>query len=174
MAVMKIKQNGAFVPVGVGAEGKVGRGILEIKRTSGTGAAGTTDTYTIYYTDGTTSTFNVWNGINGEGGSGDGGENGATFTPYVDANGNLSWTNDKGLPNPNTVNIKGEKGEQGIQGEKGDKGDKGDAGTNGTNGKDGADGKTPIKGTDYFTASDKQELVNAVLSALPTWTGGSY
>lgn len=32
---------------------------------------------------------------------------GATFTPSVDADGNLSWTNDKGRDNPTTVNIKG-------------------------------------------------------------------
>ena len=32
---------------------------------------------------------------------------GATFTPSVDADGNLSWTNDKGRNNPATVNIKG-------------------------------------------------------------------
>lgn len=32
---------------------------------------------------------------------------GATFTPSVDADGNLSWTNDKGRTNPATVNIKG-------------------------------------------------------------------
>ena len=32
---------------------------------------------------------------------------GATFTPYVDESGNLSWTNDKGRDNPATVNIKG-------------------------------------------------------------------
>ena len=32
---------------------------------------------------------------------------GATFTPSVDADGNLSWTNDKGHDNPATVNIKG-------------------------------------------------------------------
>ena len=32
---------------------------------------------------------------------------GATFTPSVDSDGNLSWTNDGGLPNPPTVNIKG-------------------------------------------------------------------
>lgn len=43
-----------------------------------------------------------------------------------------------------------------IKGAKGDKGD------------------TPKKGTDYYTASDKQEMVTAVLEALPTWTGGSY
>lgn len=32
---------------------------------------------------------------------------GATFTPSVDADGNLSWTNDKGRTNPATVNVKG-------------------------------------------------------------------
>ena len=59
------------------------------------------------------------------------GEDGATFTPSVDSEGNLSWSNNKGLTNPTTVNIKGvqgergEKGEQGIQGDKGDKGDTG-------------------------------------------------
>ena len=38
----------------------------------------------------------------------------------------------------------------------------------------GETGYTPQKGTDYYTASDKQEMVTAVLEALPTWTGGSY
>ncbi len=50
----------------------------------------------------------------------------------------------------------------GLKGEKGDPGAKG------------ADGKTPVKGTDYWTAVDKQEIIDSVLSALPTWTGGSY
>ncbi len=39
------------------------------------------------------------------------GSNGATFTPAVDAEGNLSWANDKDLDNPETVNIKGPKGD---------------------------------------------------------------
>ena len=51
---------------------------------------------------------------------------------------------------------------------KGDKGDKGDTGA------PGADGKTPVKGTDYWTAADKAEIVADTLAALPTWTGGSY
>lgn len=37
-----------------------------------------------------------------------GSENGATFTPSVSADGVLSWTNDKGLDNPESVNIKGD------------------------------------------------------------------
>ena len=62
------------------------------------------------------------------------GTNGATFTPAVDSEGNLSWSNDKDLANPNTVNIKGATG---AKGDKGDKGEKGDTGAKG------ADGKTP-------------------------------
>lgn len=52
--------------------------------------------------------------------------------------------------------------EAGLKGEKGDPGAKG------------ADGKTPVKGTDYWTAADKTEIVADTLAALPTWTGGSY
>ena len=46
--------------------------------------------------------------------------------------------------------------------------DKGDTGAAG------ADGKTPVKGTDYWTESDKAEIVADTLAALPTWTGGNY
>lgn len=35
-------------------------------------------------------------------------------------------------------------------------------------------GDTPVKGTDYWTAADKAEIVNDTLAALPKWTGGSY
>lgn len=48
---------------------------------------------------------------------------------------------------------------------KGDKGDKGDAGANGK------DGYTPVRGKDYLTYTDKQEMVNAVISALPKYNG---
>ena len=41
-------------------------------------------------------------------------------------------------------------------------------------GKNGTNGKTPIKGTDYWTASDKQEMVEAVLAALPDGTEVTY
>lgn len=54
------------------------------------------------------------------------GNTGVTFTPHVDADGNLSWTNDGGLENPQTVNIKGPKGaDSTVPGPKGDKGDDG-------------------------------------------------
>ena len=54
-----------------------------------------------------------------KGEDGEDGENGAIFTPSVDSAGNLSWTNNKGLPNPATVNIKGPKGDSGSGGEGG-------------------------------------------------------
>jgi hypothetical protein len=38
----------------------------------------------------------------------------------------------------------------------------------------GKDGHNPIKGTDYWTASDKSQMVSDVLNSLPTWNGGSY
>lgn len=90
---------------------------------------------------------------------GSNGDGGATFIPSVSADGVISWTNDKGLPNPKPVNIKGVKG---------DKGDKGEAGENG---KDGADGYTPVKGKDYFTDADKSEMVSSVISQLPVYDG---
>lgn len=104
------------------------------------------------------------------------GKDGTTFTPYVDANGNLSWSNDGGLDNPETVNIKGPKGDtgatgatgatgpkgdtgaQGEPGAKGDTGPQGPKGDPGATGPKGADGKTPVKGTDYFTAADIAEV----------------
>jgi len=47
------------------------------------------------------------------------GEPGPYFTPRVDANGNLIWTNNGDLPNPKTVNIKGPKGNTGNNGQDG-------------------------------------------------------
>lgn len=49
-----------------------------------------------------------------DGGASGGGTNGVTFYPNVDASGNLSWRNDGGLTNPDTVNIKGPKGDDGV------------------------------------------------------------
>lgn len=41
----------------------------------------------------------------------------------------------------------------------------------GASGAAGAAGATPVKGTDYYTEADKAEMVNAVLAALPVYTG---
>ena len=97
------------------------------------------------------------------------GEDGATFTPSVDSKGNLSWSNNKGLTNPTTVNIKGgkgDKGEQGIQGEqgeKGDKGDKGEPGEKGEKGDKGNDGLTTaisVNGNTYSHSNGTITLPN--------------
>lgn len=47
------------------------------------------------------------------------GEAGVTYTPYVDLNGNLSWTNDGGRDNPPVRNITGPRGADGEKGETG-------------------------------------------------------
>lgn len=59
----------------------------------------------------------------------------------------------------------GPAGPQGPAGAPGPQGPKGETGT---------DGKTPVKGTDYWTAADKQEIVNSVIAALPDGTEVSY
>ena len=48
------------------------------------------------------------------------------------------------------------------------------AGPQGPQGPAGPAGATPVKGTDYWTAADKAEIVQATLAALPQWTGGEY
>lgn len=100
---------------------------------------------------------------NGDLGGGSG-NNGATFTPNVSENGDLSWTNDKGLENPETVNIKGpkgDKGETGSQGAKGDKGEKGDVGPQGPQGVQGLQGVAGTNGKDgkNFSISKTYESI---------------
>lgn len=66
----------------------------------------------------------IYDGVSGEwinngtiqGAKGDTGAAGTTFTPHVDGNGNLSWTNDGGLDNPATQNIRGAAGAKGETG----------------------------------------------------------
>ncbi len=74
-----------------------------------------------------------------KGDTGDRGPQGYTFTPKVDASGNLSWTNNGGLNNPSTVNIKGPQGATGAQGPMGPKGPQGDNGYDGSPGRNGID-----------------------------------
>lgn len=67
-----------------------------------------------------------------------------TFIPYVSEDGIISWTNDKGLDNPEPISLKGEAG------------------------------YTPIRGSDYWTETDKNEIISEVLSALPSAEGGAF
>ena len=61
----------------------------------------------------------------------------------------------------------GSQGSQGLQGQKGDKGEQGIQGQQGIQGEKGADGYTPVKGKDYFTIEDVQNIVNQVIATLP-------
>ena len=53
----------------------------------------------------------------------------------------------------------GEVGPQGVQGEKGDQGEVGPQGPEGPKGEKGEDGYTPVKGVDYFTEEELNELL---------------
>lgn len=87
-------------------------GIVSIEQTA---SVGLVDTYTITLADGATATFTVTNGADGvDGTDGTNGANGVTFTPSVSGAGVISWTNDGGLPNPASVNIKGDTGATGA------------------------------------------------------------
>ena len=68
----------------------------------------------------------------------------------------------------------GEVGPQGIQGIQGPQGEKGDTGATGAQGPAGADGYTPVRGTDYWTAADQEQIVSDVLAALPNAQGVSF
>ena len=57
--------------------------------------------------------------------------------------------------------VQGERGEQGQKGEKGDPGEAGPQGQQGPAGPAGADGRTPVKGEDYFTPEDVEEIAQA-------------
>ena len=79
--------------------------------------------------------------------------------------------------------LKGDKGDPGITPHIGENGNwylgdtdtgKPSRGEKGAKGDKGANGKAPVKGTDYWTAADKQEIVNDVIAALPDGTEVSY
>ena len=80
---------------------------------------------------------------------------GATFTPSVSAEGVLSWTNDKGLANPDSVNVKGPQGPQGTKGDTGDTGPTGPAGPAGETGETGPQGPAGVSPTVEISKSGK-------------------
>ena len=106
-----------------------------------------------------------------KGADGADGENGATFTPSVSEDGVLSWTNDKSLSNPASVNIKGPKGDTGPAGANGQDGARGPEGPQGPAGADGAAGPagTPAGfGTPTATASSLDPGVSPTVSVTAT------
>ena len=99
----------------------------------------------------------------GTSGGGTSGEDGGYYIPSVDTAGNLSWTASKGgMESIPSANIKGPKGDTGEKGEQGPQGLKGDTG---------AAGYTPVKGTDYWTAAERQAMINDVLNQVPSGGG---
>ena len=132
------------------------------------------------------------NGADGKPGAAgaDGAKGADGVTPHIGDNGNwyLGKT-DTGKPSRGATGAKGDAGATGpagpagpqghagapgkdgapgAPGAQGEKGEKGDPGT------PGAAGHTPVKGTDYWTAADKQEIVSDVLAALPDGTEVAY
>ena len=96
-----------------------------------------------------------------QGEPGEAGKNGATFTPAVSPSGDLSWSNDGGLANPGTVNIRGPQGAPGA------KGDPGQPGAPGAPGEDGAPGATGPAGN-----PGKDATINGVNALTISATGG--
>ena len=76
----------------------------------------------------------------------DAGEDGATFTPHISSSGVLTWTNDKGLPNPDPISVIGPQGPTGATGATGPRGPKGDTGATGATGLTGPQGPTGATG----------------------------
>ena len=73
---------------------------------------------------------------------------------------------DQGDPGP-----QGPAGADGAPGQQGPQGPQGETGLQGPQGPAGADGYTPERGVDYWTDTDKQQMVQDVINALPVYNG---
>ena len=91
----------------------------------------------------------LWNAVVGE--YEDTGRFSGGAAPYIGANGN--W-----YVGPEDTGVKA----QGPQGDPGAAGPKGDTGAPGPQGPAGANGYTPVRGVDYWTEEDKQEILDEV------------
>ena len=132
-----------------------GVGIASVEQTTTSTDDGGTNVVTVTLDDGTATQFSIKNGSTGA--------TGAT-----------------GAQGPQGE--KGEQGPQGPQGEKGEQGPQGEKGADGTmsfealteeqkNSLRGEDGYTPVRGTDYWTESDKDEIKAYVDEAI---LGGTW
>ena len=94
---------------------------------------------------------------------------GATFIPDVNSDGDISWTNNKGMVNPETRNIRGPKGDagpqgvQGIQGPTGPQGEQGQQGIQGPTGKDFTISKTYASIAAMYADKDNVEIGDFVI-----------
>lgn len=119
-------------------------------------------------------------GVDGKPGAAgaDGAKGADGITPHIGDNGN--WyigSTDTGKPSRGATGAKGDAGAAGpagSQGPAGAPGKDGAPGAQGEKGDPGAPGKTPVRGTDYWTEADKQEIVSSVIAALPDGTEVAY
>ena len=84
-----------------------------------------------------------------------------------------SWVS-TGVKATGAAGQNGADGKDGVDGKDGADGKDGVDGKDGIGGKDGVDGKdgySPVKGTDYFTDDEKEEMLHAVIAALPVYEG---
>lgn len=160
-----------------------------------------TDGHRVTITDAYGSkSFDVMNGEDGElTGDVPAGADGGYYTPSVSADGILSWSaSTADMPAVPSADIKGPAGKDGSDGKDGSNGAPGADGTSVTvasvstssadggsnvvtfsdgktltvkNGSKGNPGSTPVKGTDYWTAADRQSMVNDVIAVLPVYNG---
>ena len=140
--------------------------------------------YHIYHLDSTYAYMDVSQSIRGSQGEGKDGNDGVSPTVAVSKSGKVTTISitDAGGTKSATIND-GENGTSVTVANVSESAVSGGTNTivfsdgktvNIKNGKDGSNGKTPVKGIDYFTEADQTDVVNSVLAALPTWTGGSY
>ena len=176
--------------------------INEVARTGGAGSMDlrVSDGYIQYSTDGGSTWTNLIAVADLKGADGKPGAAGADgVTPHIGDNGN--WyvgSTDTGKPSRGATGAPGKDGADGKPGAAGadgvtphigdngnwylgstdtgnpSRGATGAPGKDGEKGEPGAPGKTPVRGTDYWTVADKQEIVNSVIAALPDGTEVSY
>ena len=172
-----------------GNSGNDGISVSSIIQTTTSSESGGTNIITATLSDGTTSNFNIMNGAKGDRGEkGDTGQDGYTPIKGVDY-----FDGEQGP--------QGEPGIDGVDGANGIDGQSAtitigtvttlDAGSNATvenvgtstdaifnfgipKGENGTDGYTPVRGTDYYTEADKEEMVELVLASLPSAEEVSY
>ena len=145
-----------------GKDGAAGVGISNVEQTTTSTADGGTNVVTVTLTDGTKKTFNVKNGSKGSAGTN--GSNGSNGADGVSVQSVVQTTTSTADGGNNVVTVTLSNGTQTTFTVK--NGSKGSTGAAGSNGSNGADGYTPVKGTDYYTAADKSEMVGEVTAAL--------
>lgn len=171
-----------------------GVGVDNVEQIVSSSESGGENVIRLFMDNGDTYDFIVRNGAQGERGVPGNIHIGAVTPPsdayiWIDPNGDASNLLRVRVGNSfvSVPSIKGDKGDKGdaftysdftaeqlaaLKGEKGDKGDPGAKGATGATGATGAagangkDGKTPVRGTDYWTAADKAEIKSYVDTAI--------